>query len=330
MFKLIKTFVIIMGVISLIILNCGCSNNTKNVTSEEQDLSSISNMYSDVWGSSSSDVFIVGANGKILHYDGNDWSNMDSGTSQILTSIWGSSATDIYAVGYNGIILHYDGEKWTNMQSKVKANLKSIWGFSSSGVFAVGEGGTILNFNGKTWEKMSSGIQNNLLGVWGSSPSDVYAVGQASDAFIGGQNYDCISHFDGRNWQEVKYGYANVLHGISGVSSSDIFAVGGVLLHYGHNYNNTDSWMSIGAEFLYLYDVWCYSASEGFAVGDGGNILHYDGIGWKKMTSNTANDLLGVWGSSPSDVYAVGVGIITHFDGETWSENIIGNVLSHD
>jgi hypothetical protein len=47
--------------------------------------------------------------GVIMHYDGAEWSPMNSGTRMLLTSVWGSSADDVYAVGLDGghgIILH--------------------------------------------------------------------------------------------------------------------------------------------------------------------------------------------------------------------------------
>jgi hypothetical protein len=60
-----------------------------------------------VWGSSASDVYIVGSAGTIMHYDGTTWRGMVSGTSGAIGSVWGSSAADVFAVGNNGLILHY-------------------------------------------------------------------------------------------------------------------------------------------------------------------------------------------------------------------------------
>jgi hypothetical protein len=40
-------------------------------------------------GTSHSNVFVVGSNGLIKHYDGISWSPMDSGTTETLTSVWG-------------------------------------------------------------------------------------------------------------------------------------------------------------------------------------------------------------------------------------------------
>jgi len=69
-----------------------------------------------------------------------------------------------------------------------------------------------------------------------------------------------------------------------------------------------------------LWGIWGSSASDVFAVGYMGTILHYDGSTWSAMTSGTTNQLMGIWGSSSSDVFAVGgVGTIRHYNGSSWS-----------
>ena len=73
--------------------------------------------------------------------------------------------------------------------------------------------------------------------------------------------------------------------------------------------------------------VWGSSASDVFAVGGSGTILHYNGSSWSAMTSGTTQYLNGVWGSSGSDVFAVGggyymggySGTILHYNGSAWS-----------
>jgi hypothetical protein len=66
-----------------------------------------------------------------------------------------------------------------------------------------------------------------------------------------------------------------------------------------------------------LYGVWGSSGSDVFAVGGGGTILHYNGFIWSSMASGTTNGLRDVWGSSESDVFAVGEGgTILHYGGE--------------
>jgi hypothetical protein len=72
--------------------------------------------------------------------------------------------------------------------------------------------------------------------------------------------------------------------------------------------------------FLDFYGIWGSSGSDVFAVGEYGTILHYDGTSWSSMVSGTTNHLTGVWGSSGNDVFAMGeYGVILHYDGSSWS-----------
>jgi hypothetical protein len=66
-----------------------------------------------------------------------------------------------------------------------------------------------------------------------------------------------------------------------------------------------------------------------FAVGVGGKILRYNGSAWAAMTSRTLNILYAVWGSSGSDVFAVGEnGTILHFG--TLEPQVVLKVVSTD
>ena len=42
----------------------------------------------DIWGSSASNVFLVGKNGTILHYNGLDLNEMESGTTIDFNAVW--------------------------------------------------------------------------------------------------------------------------------------------------------------------------------------------------------------------------------------------------
>lgn len=69
-----------------------------------------------------------------------------------------------------------------------------------------------------------------------------------------------------------------------------------------------------------LRDVWGTSASDMYACGLDGVILHYNGIAWSPMSSSTTVDLYGLWGASSDDVFAVGeTGVVIHYDGIAWS-----------
>jgi hypothetical protein len=66
--------------------------------------------------------------------------------------------------------------------------------------------------------------------------------------------------------------------------------------------------------------VWGSSATDVFAVGAAGTISRYDGASWTQMASGTTATLHGVWGSGASNVYAVGEGgALLRYDGAQWS-----------
>jgi hypothetical protein len=271
-----------------------------------------------IWGSSATDVFTVGENGTILHYNGSSWSAMTSGTTQLLRSIWGSSATDVFTVGENGTILHYNGSSWSAVASGTKNNLYGVWGSSGSDVYAVGENGTILNYNGITWSAMASGTTAVLSAIWGSSDSDVYVAKQDWPVFD-------VLHYNGNAWSSVPTPLY-VAERIWGSSPTDIYIVGWfppspaggflpLILHF-----NGSIWAyedrPHDAGYGLFFDIWGSSGSDVFAVGsfDRSDIFHYDGSAWSSMNSvPTQYSLSGVWGSSGSDVYAVGEnGTILH------------------
>jgi hypothetical protein len=73
----------------------------------------------------------------------------------------------------------------------------------------------------------------------------------------------------------------------------------------------------IGDGTTQLSDVWGSSASDVYAVGDS-TIWHFDGSGWTDVAT-VPNSLDAVWGSGPTDVWAVGNGNLVHYDGADWT-----------
>ena len=274
------------------------------------------NGLSAIWGSGPGDIYAVGGNGTIVHYDGSAWSIMNSGTTHWLLGIWGSGPSDIYAVGSGGTILHYNGLAWSAMDSGTAYELRGVWGSGSSDVYAAGQGlgrfATILHYDGTTWSSMnidapeqSAGTTPQLAGIWGSGPGDVYAVGRERT----------ILQYNGTTWLHVFHEAGVDLAGIWGSGPGDIYAVGvatggssSAILHY-----NGTAWSTIWTSNSMLAGIWGSGPSDIYAVGYGGTILHYDGTTWSSMTSGTTNGLQGIWGSGPRDVRVVGgSGTILH------------------
>lgn len=177
-----------------------------------------------VWGPAANEMYIVGAKGTILRFDGAALTPMSSGTTAALYAVWGTGAADVYAAGEGGALLRYDGVKWVSLPTASAQTIRGLNGVEGD-LYAVGAQGTILHSAGKEtpWSSMASGTSEHLLAVWRVGPKDVYVVG----------NKGVILHYNGTTWHRMSSGAAN-LRGIWGSGPSDIrvFGDGGTILRY--------------------------------------------------------------------------------------------------
>jgi len=76
--------------------------------------------------------------------------------------------------------------------------------------------------------------------------------------------------------------------------------------------------MDIGEQTQEALAIWGSSSSDIYAVGYIRNILHYDGDRWSELEADELTDpQWDVWGSSPNNVFAIGHPHI-HYDGTSW------------
>ena len=55
-----------------------------------------------VWGSGPDDIYAVGQNGAVLHWNGTEFTELGVGVSQDLIGIWGTGPDDVTVVGGRG------------------------------------------------------------------------------------------------------------------------------------------------------------------------------------------------------------------------------------
>jgi photosystem II stability/assembly factor-like uncharacterized protein len=153
-----------------------------------------------VWGSSDTDVYVVGVGGYLFHStdSGGTWAETDllgagetPGFGPTLSAVAGSSASDVYVAGSDGsatpeaVVYHSadEGQTW-QLQTVVAdvPQLLSLWVDGPNDVYAGGFGGTVLHSTdgGQTWTQPSTGTDLEIWSVWGSGPADVYLVGFSS------------------------------------------------------------------------------------------------------------------------------------------------------
>ncbi|MFC1591428.1 DUF4372 domain-containing protein [Thermodesulfobacteriota bacterium] len=129
-----------------------------------------------VWGTSDSNVYAVGDEGTILHYDGSSWSSVESPTDYDLNAIAGNSASDIYAVGERGIVLHFNGEYWSTNTLGSTLDLVALQAIPPADFYAVDAEGTIFHHDGTIWRSFYKHYIGQIVDVWGTSPEELYAV----------------------------------------------------------------------------------------------------------------------------------------------------------
>ena len=208
------------------------------------------------------------------------------------------------------------------------------------------------------WTTMPSGTTAFLTSIWGSSATDVFALGENSRCSTSCTVETSILHFDGTSWS-TQLTQSGVLRDVWAGSPTDAFAAGADYPTYLAVFlrNGGSGWSSmpspgIDVEGGLLVGLWGSSATDLFAVGslwpfDAGYyeayIAHYNGTAWTPMqvgpgTCSAAGggprcnvELSGVWGSSATDVYAIGNyrvfdapeadrAVVFHYNGQEWSE----------
>ncbi|OGU55966.1 MAG: hypothetical protein A2V66_12610 [Ignavibacteria bacterium RBG_13_36_8] len=51
-------------------------------------------------------------NSNLIHFDGSEWENYEFETKSELTDVWGTSSEDLWACGRNGLVIHREGQVW--------------------------------------------------------------------------------------------------------------------------------------------------------------------------------------------------------------------------
>lgn len=195
---------------------------------------------------------------------------------------------------------------WTNSflaAGSDREHLRAVSQSSYSDAWAVGNERSnnfvILDWNGAAWSKsLVAGACNNqdLYGVSTVSRNEAWAVGRRyQPGCSGGQRRYTVMHYDGTNWNLLSPSTSPSIPSDSN-SNRDLYAVHVID-------TNGDA-----------------AGNIGFAVGDQGQVLRYNGTNWVSDSSGTNRDLQSVYVVSGSEAWAVGNnGTIIRWNGTSWS-----------
>jgi hypothetical protein len=237
---------------------------------------------------------------------------LDGGIQDDLVSVWQSSPTDVWALGGSGALFHFDGFTWSAWKGSDggQPNIGSdmgyggyfnfpIWGASSSDVWAC-EGSSPFHYDGSRWDPDESPVDaggaessyGECDAVGGTGPSDVWMLVDLG-APVG--PYSGAVHWNGNTWDAPSA--AKITAGLMGLWSP---APGEFWTISYFNQQSTPPW---GVEH------W-----------NGATLTHED-IGLSTHPVGPPAPVEDLWGTSDSDVWAVGAqGAIVHRDATKWSK----------
>lgn len=137
-------------------------------------------------------------------------------------------------------------------------------------------------------------------------------------------------------WRVVSEGLPGALFSVTGTRADDVWVVGSdrggdagpSIAHFdGSEWEVHASGLDSGDLF------WAHAFEDGpvYAAGAGGVLLRYEGDAFEALPTPDARDVWGVWGASPSDVWAVGgdpnqgTGFVWRDSGDGFEEVALGD-----
>ncbi len=139
--------------------------------------------YFKVWGTSASDVRIVGADGVALHYDGKAFQVLPTPTTfrLLTTHTNGDGLWAAVGAGSRGVILEDSGSGFVDVSPSESP--KALFGvrLAADSGYAVGVNGTLLRRAAGVWrdEKHGLDVFDDFHAVWIDPDAGVWAVGGA-------------------------------------------------------------------------------------------------------------------------------------------------------
>lgn len=156
-----------------------------------------------IWASSANNLFMVGTNGTIVHYNGQNWSVLNSGTDMWVMDIWGkyndkTKQYDIYCPVTLPLkkgepdLLRINPDLTVNSENWPRINeLYSVWFERPDKIFVAGGG--VYTYDGKgNYSERFKGIPTTLLShIRGNAENDIYISG----------HFGLLMHYNGSTWK---------------------------------------------------------------------------------------------------------------------------------
>ncbi len=132
-----------------------------------------------LWGAAPDDVWAGGV--QLMHYDGSEWKDETPKGWWTPIDMDGITATDIYAVGAAGKVHQFDGCTWSTVY-EAPGRLYGVTAIPGPLVYGVGDNGLFARYTGDTWESFYLDSSYDFTSAWARSENDVFIAGTSGFA----------------------------------------------------------------------------------------------------------------------------------------------------
>ena len=125
----------------------------------------INDNFYDLGGTSRDKLWIVSESGKIyLYNDYTETIKLMQVFGNVIGRIWVINDNDAYAVGGYGTLVHYDGQKWSKLPTGTLIALEYIYGLEDNKFFIAGTSGYMFKFYQKAFPSLIIDNLGNVIG----------------------------------------------------------------------------------------------------------------------------------------------------------------------
>ncbi|MCF8261327.1 MAG: hypothetical protein K9J12_11170 [Melioribacteraceae bacterium] len=222
-----------------------------------------------------------------IHWDGISWNLVKVANSNYQRrTVFAFSENDVWFDGK----IKWNGASWsvhtTNFPLDTDGNswiVNAMWGKSSDDFYVVGNGGNIAHYDGSKWNKIDVNTTLPIQDIVGFSneADDIGVIVIASDKFHGGgpvlyeiRDGNIIElETDGLSWSISSLFYPTKYRA---------WIVGGGIFE--KSYGKGANWikMNDGITEYYSHTICGDGINNVFVAGSHGEIVHFNGISWKK------------------------------------------------
>lgn len=322
-------------------------------------------------GNAQGQAWVVGDNGIILHFDGQEWQNEVSGTHINLRAVLCAADDLVYAAGAEGtvlvrtgdgawktldcpyssgfhallmlddgslllaggryfvdqggfrgeLVLYEDGEFKALSPEQGMPRLRALKAYKG-GVLIVGDQGHLYYLENWRINKLESNCRHDLMDIIPLPTGEALVVGDFGTVMTASEEFTQVlamapQQQEHSAWQVMTSPTKKQLWAIAEGRDGSCYACGeaGTVLQL-----RNEVWQQLPAPTdLNLHCIW--DSGNGLYVGGQlGRIYRYDGEQWSlHYDLHLDLTILGMWGSSPTSIYAVGdEGLVLHFNGLSW------------